>query len=127
MRLIQASGLCRFALAEGGAITNDCLGTEDSSSEPDDESARERAEMALTSWLPSNLQDIPRSFPAWRCAGFNGRWHVSGAPLGRHGEGHLLLLVFGQGSLHRLCMDVCKDKQKEFNMYNRVGYFNCKL
>lgn len=49
MRLIHTSGLCRLALTEGGAITDDCLGTEDSSSDPDDESARERAEIGFSS------------------------------------------------------------------------------
>lgn len=72
----------------------------------------------LTSRLLNNLWDIPCAFPAWRCAGFNWRWHVCGATLGRHGEGHLLLFVFGQGSLHCFCMDVCKDKKR--NQYTLV-------
>lgn len=65
----------------------------------------------LTSGLPSDLEDTPRSLPAWRGAGLNRRWRVSGATLGGHGEGHLLLLVFGQSSLHRLGVDVCKDQK----------------
>lgn len=75
--------------------------------------AKKEQEMAEPLGYRAPSRGFPGSFPAWRCAGFNRRRHVSGATLGRHGEGHLLLLVFGQGSLHRLCMDVCKNKTKK--------------
>lgn len=42
-RLIQESGLCRLGLTGGGgATTDDCLRTDVSSSEPDEESEQER-------------------------------------------------------------------------------------
>lgn len=44
VRLIQESGLCRFGLTRGGGATaDDCLDTAVSSSEPDEESEKERA------------------------------------------------------------------------------------
>lgn len=44
VRLIQASGLCRFGLTWGGGMTTDeCLGTDVSSSEPEEESKQKKA------------------------------------------------------------------------------------
>lgn len=46
VRLIQESGLCRFGLTRGrGATTDDCLRTDASSSEPDEESEKGTAKI----------------------------------------------------------------------------------
>lgn len=65
--------------------------------------------------IVTTKQEASPSRPTWWCARFDGRWDISGASFSGHGQGHLLLLMFSQGSLYCLRMDVCTDtKQKTF-------------
>lgn len=62
VRLIQASGLCRFGLTWGGGMTTDeCLGTDVSSSEPEEESKQKKSEgWVIHLWL-LHFQSAPLS------------------------------------------------------------------
>lgn len=44
----------------------------------------------------------------WRGAGISWRLHKGGAPLRRHGQGHLLLFVLCQRCLDRFRVDICE-------------------
>ena len=47
----------------------------------------------------------------WGGVGVHGGLDDQRAALGGHGHGHLALLVFGQRSLHGLCVHVCQTEQ----------------
>jgi len=80
-------------------------------------------------YLPSSMSVIVRteqedspSGPTWWCAGFDGRLDIRGASFGRHGQCHLLFLMFSQGSLYGLTMDICTDRNQN-TLYVGNGSF----
>lgn len=66
-------------------------------------------------------QDDCHSCRTWRCTGINRRLDISGATLGGHGQCHLLLLVFSQGSLYCLSMDICTDRE-QYTLWVRESF-----
>lgn len=92
--------------------TDECLGTDVSSSEPEEESKQKKKQRVSDPPLTPPLSVSVSFCPTWWCTCFDGGWHIGGAALGWHGKCHLLLFMFSQSSLNCFCVNICEENVK---------------